>query len=49
MIQAIVRSSVPTSGAGISLSGPMSGRTSLAYRRVSRSEFGDAHLGRVDR
>ena len=37
MIHAMIRSSVPTSGAGTSLSGPMNGRISLAYRRVSRS------------
>ena len=33
----MVCSSVPTSGAGMSFSGPMIGMISLAYRRVTRS------------
>lgn len=37
MNQAMVCSSVPTSGAGMSFSGPTIGISSLAYRRVSRS------------
>ena len=37
MIHAIVCESVYTSGAGISWSGPISGRISLANRRVIRS------------
>ena len=37
MIHAMVCSSVPMSGAGMSLSGPRTGWSSLAYRRVTRS------------
>ena len=37
MIQAMVCSSVPMSGAMTSIRGPMIGRTSEVYRRVSRS------------
>ena len=46
IIQAMIRSSVFTSGAGMSRSGPMKGRISLAYRRVSRSSsLSDRRLG----
>ncbi len=37
MIQAMVCSSVPRSGAGISMSGPMIRKISLVKRRVIRS------------
>jgi hypothetical protein len=36
IIQAIVCSFVAMSGAGMSFSGPMTGRSSIVYRRVSR-------------
>src|SRR5262245_17802368 len=46
MIQAIVCASVYTSGAGISIDGPMIGRISLAYLRVIRSSsLFDIRLG----
>jgi hypothetical protein len=46
IIQAMVCSSVPTSGAGMSRSGPMIGMISDAYRRVTRSSsLRDSDLG----
>ena len=49
MIQAIVCSSVPMSGAMMSRSGPMIGMISLVYRRVTRSSSVVLYSERVDR
>ena len=45
--QAMTRSSVLTSGAGMSRSGPSSGAISNVYRRVSRSSSPDRQLARI--
>ena len=49
MIQAIVCALVPTSGAGMSISGPITPWSSVAKRRVTRSSSSEAQRARIDR